>query len=86
MFCINAINVFVIYSSQLNLYNVAKMNALLEVECKGNVILEFLLSNVQRLSYVYQLTLCIFNNFDMKNKFYIDSMDLLHKKKTPWIY
>ncbi len=85
MFCINAINVFVIYSSQLNLYNVAKMNALLEVECKGNVILEFLLSNVQRLSYVYQLTLCICNNFDVKNKLYIDSMDLLHKK-TPWIY
>ncbi len=25
-----------------------------------------------------QLTLCIFNNFNMKNKLYIDSLDSLH--------
>ncbi len=37
------------------------------------------IDQVQRLSYVDQLTLlCIFNSFNMKNNFYIDSMDLLH--------
>ncbi len=42
------------------------------------------IDQVQRLSYVDQLTLlCIFNSFNMKNNFYIDSMDLLHfGKKT----
>ncbi len=40
------------------------------------------IDQVQRLSYVDQLTfLCIFNNFNMKNNFYIDSMDLLHFEK-----
>ncbi len=30
-----------------------------------------------------QLTmLCIFNSFNMKNNFYIDSMDLLHFEKN----
>jgi len=33
-------------TSQLNECNMAKMNACLEVECKGNIILEFLWSNV----------------------------------------
>ncbi len=37
------------------------------------------LDQVQRLSCVDQLTLCIFNSFNMKHNFYIDSMDLLHK-------
>ncbi len=36
------------------------------------------LDQVQRLSCVDQLTLCIFNSFNMKHNFYIDSMDLLH--------
>ncbi len=44
------------------------------------------IDQVQRLSYVDQLTLIIFfNSFNMKNNFYIDSMDLFHfekKKKT----
>ncbi len=44
------------------------------------------IDQVQRLSYVDQLTLlCIFNSFNMKNNFYIDSMDSLYfekKKKT----
>ncbi len=40
-------------------------------------------TQVQRLSYVDQLTLlCIFNSFSMKHYFYIDSMDLLHLKKS----
>ncbi len=40
------------------------------------------IDQVQRLSYVYQLTLlCIFNSFNMKNNFYLDSMDLLHFEK-----
>ncbi len=46
---INAIDVFVnrAYStSQLNKCNMANMNVLLEDECKGNVILVFLWSNV----------------------------------------
>ncbi len=31
------------------------------------------IDQVQRLSYVYQLTvLCIFNRFNMKNNFYLD--------------
>ncbi len=38
------------------------------------------IDQVQRMSYVDQLTLfvSIFNSFNMKNYFYIDSMDLLH--------
>ncbi len=42
------------------------------------------IEQVQRLSYVDQLTLlCIFNSFNMKNNFYIDSMDSLHfEQKT----
>ncbi len=55
------------------------------------------LEQVQKVSYVDQLTLLsIFNNFNMKNNFYIDSkdllhfekkvMDLLHFEKKKWFY
>ncbi len=53
---INAIDVFVnrAYStSQLNKCNMANMNALLEVECKGNVILVFLWSIVIFVVHVF---------------------------------
>jgi len=45
------------------------------------------IEQVQRLSYVDQLTLlCIFNSFNMTNNFYIDSIDLLHfGGKKQWI-
>ncbi len=40
------------------------------------------LDQVQKVSHVDQLTLLsIFNNFNMKNNFYIDLKDLLHLKK-----
>ncbi len=39
--------VYTAYStSQLYEYSMAKINARLEIECKGNVILEFLWSNI----------------------------------------
>ncbi len=48
-----------------------------------------LVLTVQRLSYVDKLNLlCIFNRYNMKNNFYIDSMDLLHfgrKKNSAFI-
>ncbi len=51
-------------------------------------VYNIIIDQVQRLSYVDQLTLlCIFNSFNMKNNLYIDSMDLLHfEKKVSWIY
>ncbi len=111
---------------QLNECNMAKINALLEVECKRNFILEFMLSillflfmifiycnefialtrinvgsydwlNVFLVQCLYirlvltkfrgchlwiNLICCaVFNSFSMKNKLYIDSMDLLHFAK-----
>ncbi len=45
-------------------------------------VYNIIIDQVQRLSYVDQLTLlCIFNSFNMKNNLYIDSMDLLHFEK-----
>ncbi len=40
------------------------------------------IDQVQRLLYVDRLTLCIFNIFNMKNNFYIDSMDLVHYEEA----
>ncbi len=42
-------------TSQLYEYNMAKINALLEVECKENVILEFLWSNVIMFLFMMKL-------------------------------
>ncbi len=62
----------------------AKINARLEAECKGNVILEFLWSNVLLLfmflfrgCHMWINLLVYFQQFQYEKITYIDSIDLL---------
>ncbi len=52
-------------SSQLNECNMAKINTLLEVECKRNVILEFLWSNV--IMFLFMMTFYFIVVFNLKH-------------------